>query len=165
MLLLWWMQSVLPQPGKAAGPLGLEGIWPQTITGWVTLVTSLLVLLGLLYGYAKALTAINGLGGRVGEVERKVSTIDGQNSERDKAFALLLQSQETLVKAIGRAEQAASQCDTNSENYFIQIGTQISELGKKVEASSREEHGRLTAIETELRLRNQASPLYIDKSK
>lgn len=160
MILFWWLQTTVP---PVAGKLELDGFWPQTAVGWITFFVAFGGLLAMIYGYMRGVAHLNGLGGRLKKVEDHLSTIDGQNIERDKAFALLVQAQGQLTIQIGEAKKAAEQCDTKSGDYFIQIGSRLKEMSDKMDISDREAHGRLSAIETELRLRNQALPLYIDK--
>lgn len=155
-VLLWFLLAQV-------GGLKLEAFWPQTAVGWLTFVVVIGGVITAIGGWSKHLNAINGLGGRVTEVERQQQAAKGREEERDKAWAKMVQAQADLQRQIGEAKNAAEACETNSEEYFIQIGSGIKELTAKVEEADRNTHGRLTAIETELRIRNQASPLYVDK--
>ena len=157
------MLALLLQGAGDKGLVQFSQFWPTTAVGWITLLLSVLGLLGLLYGSAKALTAINGLGGRVDKVEKDQQAAKGREDERDRVWAARVQNMRDLTRQISEAKHTAERCDTNAEQYFIQIGSKLNELGQKMDSADRTSHGRLSAIETELRIRNQAIPLYVDK--
>lgn len=142
--------------------LSFDSFWPTTAIGWLTFVVAVGGLIGMIYRHAKTLNALNGLGGRVDAVEQRLSIIDGQNIERDKAFALMVQANAQLIQQIGEAKKSSEQCDSNSEQYFVQIGSKIDEMRRELGSKSELYVGKFAAIETELRIRNQARPLYIE---
>lgn len=163
MTLLWmaviWRFIVLPGPGS----IQVEGFWPQTAVGWLTFGGLVVAAIVGIYGYAKAIVQVNGLGGRVTEVEKGQAAAKGREEERDKLFMRMQQTQSELERRIGEAHAVADECNDKSTEYFQEIGVKLTNLMRKVDEEGRLTHGRLTAIETELRLRNQALPLYIEK--
>jgi hypothetical protein len=137
----------------------MTAFWPVTVTGWVTLVTAILALggtiLSWIWGWAKLMAKLNGLGGRVSAVEEEQARARGREESLSKLVSDFGHVLERVSEKLGEAKKATEGCNERTEAFAIQIGSKIDDFLRESREDRRALGERLTAVETELRLTRQ----------
>lgn len=126
--------------------------WPETGAGWVALVISLSTLLSLIIGglwsYFKLVEQINGAGRRIGVLEIWKRTEEGRELEKTLDYERMVNAQNSLLEAIGRASAEASKCNEDTEIMGTRIEKKIDEFMTEVRKTDRVVSDRLMKLET-----------------
>jgi hypothetical protein len=130
----------------------MNAFWPTTGAGWVTLALSGVALVLIPVGYGKWLEKMNGLGGRVKEVEDEQRRLEGVDVERRLEIDRILANHETLLTRVGESKKSADRCLEDAERHAITIGSKVDEARTALNDLRLTLSERLTAVETELRL-------------
>lgn len=135
----------------------VDTVWPATVAGWVALAASIiaLVLYPIAFGKSRGrmLEQMNGLGRRTAKVEKDYERIDVENSERRREIDRVLAQHEEILRIVGEAKRSAEQCREDATDHSLRIGVQVSETLAAVTKMELRMAERLTALETELRMR------------
>lgn len=125
--------------------------WPESVTGWLGLIVSIISLLGIAVGYGKLVQQINGLGTRVAAVEDTGKEagikVDGLNTQVQR----VLDQHQTLIERIGEARGETVRCREDYVSLGDQLGTKIDNLRRELTEQNTKLRERLTAVETELK--------------
>lgn len=135
----------------AAGQGG--GIWPVSISGWVSLVASLTALAVALIGYGKWIERLNGMGGRVTTLEQKDQARVGAETERIRQLDRILNQHEDLIRQIGEAKGQATEARRESDENLLHMTSALSSLERSLNDMRLDLSQRMTAVETTLQLR------------
>lgn len=130
--------------------------WPTTGAGWVTLVGGTIAVIATLvtglWGYFKFLAHLNGLGARVGAVEREQAAAKERDETLARSMERMTYAQEQLFKEIGEAKQQSTGCVEEMKDFTLVVGSKIDEFRHEFNQEMRHAGERLQAVETEIKL-------------
>lgn len=109
----------------------VEGVWPVTVAGWVTLVASLGTLVLIPFSYGKWIQKMNGLGQRVTEVEDASKLQSAFSQEDSKRRLLAEQDGNHLRERVREVEVRVDAIERNINEHHIEQRTLIQEIGRQ----------------------------------
>jgi chromosome segregation ATPase len=136
---------------------------PSTIKEWAAFIGVCLAYaftLGVIW--TKMVTKVNGLGGRVKDVERGQSA----NSARIEAFAVQLAEYRSDAREVNsrmsRMEKAVEDVHDEIQQGNLQLGSQLAEISRAVTKMDKDISGRLVRVETLAKVESKLGPLPTD---
>ena len=109
-----------------------------TLTG---LTISLLTVAGMFIAYGKWLEKLNGVGGRVSNLEKGLTIANAERAVSARQIDKLVEQYGIMLERLGEAKRSSEACHDDTEALGIRIGTAVSELQREVAS-------RLTRVET-----------------
>lgn len=130
-----WVMPALLQGIRAP-----EGIWPTTVTGWVTLVASVATLIAIPVAYGKWVERMNGLGQRVTDVEH-ASRLHGAFQQDDAKRRVREETEarhmgervKALEVTVEAMEKAAHEHHAEQRALILEVGKQQTEALHRLE--------------------------------
>lgn len=153
----YFLQTV----AREAEPIGWK---PQSWLTVIALVTGVLSLLGIVFGYGRWVEKLNGQAKRFDERfdrgEKRVTAVE-QEQERaatERAqfhieITRILDTQTRVLEAMGEHKNSVTVCREDTEKLGIDLGAKIHEQTLAVHAMDKNLSGRLVAVETILKER------------
>lgn len=127
-------------------------MWPISVSGWVSLVTSIVSLFMIVVGgtiaYGKWLQKLNGLGERVTSIERFRDEEQGKEIERIRTLDGINRDHKQLLIDVGDAKQASIKCGEDAIDHSLELGARVSEVARDVTQFKLDISQRITAVET-----------------
>lgn len=131
-------------------------IWPTSVAGWLAIITSISALVALPVGWGKLIQKVNDFGRRVARIEKYSGELDTEMSDLRKLGERIMNSHEGLTRDVARAERAAETCNDRMAESMANVAGMVAEIRKDLNDHGRAMTERLTAVETELRLRRES---------
>ncbi len=138
--------------------LALEGLtwFPNTIAGYVSLALSVVALISIAVGYGRWLEKLNGVGGRVKELEEAKVKAETERDGFKEITNRLLTQHELMLHELGVHGRSTEACRDDTEKLGIDLGSKISDLTREVSKLNLDLSTRITRVETTIIERNGA---------
>jgi hypothetical protein len=131
-------------------------VLPSSIAGWITIIVALAAIAGTIWSHGKARGELNGFGERLKKVEDEQRKSEGERDADRINISRLLGQHDTILGIIGGARESAESCIEQTRDLGIEIGSEVAELGNKINRMELAIVQRLTAVETTLSLKPPA---------
>lgn len=135
-------------------PVTSTQVWPTSVTGWVSLFTSVIALIGIAVAYGRWIEKLNGVGTRVKGLEEWKQRSDGAELERIRVVDRILSQHETLIGQIADAKAMAGEARREGDENVLHMTSSLQSLERAINALQLDLSQRMTAVETKLNVRS-----------
>ena len=107
-------------------------LWPDSIAGWLALFLGLSAVLAVLYGYAKGIAHLNGLGDRTKKLELAAERLDTENTNLKATVrdhdAEMRRTREDMSRVLTWMERAHTEQHEMKEELIGFISERLSKI-------------------------------------
>lgn len=126
------------------------GPWPETVAGWVALIASVGAVIAMLWGYAKFLAQLNGLGGRVDKLEKEQAAAAARDTQHLLALERVIGAQTQIIRDQGEQARALDEARDSTRDFAIDIGSKLDHLSKAMTDGQRQTAEKIGAMQATL---------------
>lgn len=126
-------------------------VWPQSVAGWLAMFASILALLGIAVSHGRQVQTINGLGSRVGKMEKGDERRDTKVIELDGQVRRILDQHEMLIKLLGETRGESVRAHEDYEAMAEQLAVKIDTLRAEMNVQHVGVRERLAGVEAQLK--------------
>ncbi len=138
------------------------GIWPITISGWITMVGVIVGLLatggGAVYGWGrwtqtlngftdKISTQLNGFGERVTTTENRLASAEEHDRAMQRIIDAMLLQHGSILERLGEAKRASEQGSTNMDMMATRIESKLDQVRDSITKIDKDLSSRASALE------------------
>jgi len=142
--------------------LAPAGIWPITVSGWITMVSVIVGLLatggGAVYGWGRwtqtlngftgsISNQVNGFGERVTTTENRLAAVEEHDRSMQRIIDTVLLQHGNILERLGEARRASEQGSTDMDVMATRIESKLDLVRESVTKIDKELSSRASALE------------------